>query len=348
MGNAKEASLRIEAIRNEFHPLESATNGYYARAASEKQKVRNQEDEDRRQIQTAADAAYANLEDAVNRLVELPSSRDEVSDQDPAMVEMVTGAIKKFKNLSNVSQQNSYDLGTATGDCDSFRTVLKNHMDELDQRCARYNMEYQSAWSSCDTYESNKNGYTDKQDGLDRQLSNAIDDRDSVGGWFASRFSDDLDDKVSAARRRVDENRSHREVAENDERMNYKLSMTARNCGSACIALKQRTRLKYDEFGEELTRIREAQKIEARLWRGLLELSNMMEDSSFLSSRDNSLRLVLKVLKADDHKFGTDDRYGDVEERIKAAITDKWGAEGLQNLLVPGPLRGPKGFLAND
>ncbi|KAM5521693.1 hypothetical protein FOXYSP1_15584 [Fusarium oxysporum f. sp. phaseoli] len=154
----------------------------------------------------------------------------------------------------------------------------------------------------------------------------------SFGGWVSSGFNNTLDDKIFTIEKRIDENKKKYDEAEENEKWNKRLRTEAMHGRKACRDLKVRIKALNKEFATELLRVNESQLVESSLWRGLLELSSMVEDPKFLSSRDNSLRLVLKVLKADDDKFGSGDRYAHVEERIKLAIIGRWGEDGLKKL----------------
>jgi hypothetical protein len=164
----------------------------------------------------------------------------------------------------------------------------------------------------------------------------------------SSGFSTNLDDKIYTIEKKIEENKKRYDEAEENEKWNKKLRTEANYGRKACRDLKVRIKALDKEFATELLRVNESQLVESSLWRGLLELSSMVEDPKFLSSRDNSLRLVLKILKADDDKFGSGDRYVHIEERIKLAIIGRWGEDGFKKLLVPGERRGPRGFLANE
>lgn len=156
-----------------------------------------------------------------------------------------------------------------------------------------------------------------------------------------------MEQAANIARDNARINQRRREEEAWHENWTYRLSMIARNGGAGCLVLHDRAQAMYDEFGTEQLRIIEAQKVEAHLWVGLIDLRDTIADPEFQSSRDNSLRVVLKILEADENKFGAEDRYALVEQRIKSLITDKWGTDALAALQVPGALRSVEGFLAN-
>ncbi|KAF5553651.1 hypothetical protein FMEXI_2300 [Fusarium mexicanum] len=293
MVSSSDAQENIIVIQKRVSRLQRDTDSLFSQGNQAKASVQKQEAEDREQIKDAGDSAYTALEQAVQRLLDLPSSRDEVSEQDPNIVGIFQHAIKKFEDLSKTSQTNTFQLGTAV-------------------------------------------------------LSDARGERSSFGGWVSSGFSSTLDDKISTIETRVKDNKKKCDEAEENEKWNKKLRTEAMYARKACRDLKVRTKALRKEFATEFLRVSKNQQVETSLWRGLLELSSMVEDPKFLSSRDNSLRLVSKVLKADDDNFGSGDRYAHVEQRIKSAIIDRWGEDGFKKLLVPGERKGPQGFLANE
>lgn len=135
-----------------------------------------QEAEDRQQIRLAGDAAYAELERVVSRLVQLPRSRDEVSEQDSSLLDLVNKAIDEFKKLSATSQLNTFQLGTAMGDCESVRTGLRQHMDKMKAQCDTWNMESQSAWESSEGHRRSKDDYAGKQADFDDRARSTADE----------------------------------------------------------------------------------------------------------------------------------------------------------------------------
>ncbi|SCO90185.1 uncharacterized protein FRV6_14313 [Fusarium oxysporum] len=348
MVSNSDAEEKIIIIQKRVSRLLRDTDALFLQGNQTKSSVLEQEAEDRQQVKGAGDSAYAALERAVQRLLELPSSRDEVSEQDPNIVGIFHHAIKQFEDLSKTSQTNTYQLGTAAANYDSFISVISMHDGKVDSQFSSWNKEQKAAHDSMLVCQKTKSECDRKHRELTQQLSDARGERSSFGGWVSSGFSNTLDDKISTIEKRIDENKKKYDEAEENEKWNKRLRTEAMYGRKACRDLKVRIKALNKEFATELLRVNKSQLVESSLWRGLLELSSMVEDPKFLSSRDNSLRLVLKVLKADDDKFGSGDRYAHVEERIKLAIIGRWGEDGLKKLLIPGERRGPRGFLANE
>jgi hypothetical protein len=89
-------------------------------------------------------------------------------------------AIEQFQELSKTSQTNTYQLGTAAANYDSFISVISLHNSKLDSQSSSWNQEQKAAHDSMLAWQKKKSEYDRKHRELSRQLSDARDER-SVG-----------------------------------------------------------------------------------------------------------------------------------------------------------------------
>jgi hypothetical protein len=144
---------------------------------------------------------------------------------------------------------------------------------------------------------------------------------------------------VDDARNRLNANQAEQNQAKDRMETLYQLSIFTRNASSVLTLLKERIRTISDGFDDEFKGVITAQDVESELWKGLKQLKNNIWSPEFTSTRDNSLRLILQLLTADDEVFLRQEYYEKTEERIKVAIRAKIGEDAVERLTVPVPDR---------
>ena len=115
----------------------------------------------------------------------------------------------------------------------------------------------------------------------------------------------------------------------------YKLASAARLAGAATISLMARIAKISNDFDKTFDDVTGSQEKAAKLWKGLLGLRAKIENTDYKSTRDNSLRIVLQLLTADDRLFSSSSFAADVEHYIKRRIEETLGGEALSKLLEP-------------
>jgi NAD-specific glutamate dehydrogenase len=150
-----------------------------------------------------------------------------------------------------------------------------------------------------------------------------------------SRLNQDVDN----ARNRVNKNEWEKNQSKEKMENFYQLGILTRNASSTLVVLKERVKTISDGFDDEFKAVTTAQDVETELWKGLKELKNNIWSPDFTSTRDNSLRLILQLLTADDEVFLRQEYYEETEKRIKAAIRTKLGEDAVEKLTAPVPAR---------
>ena len=112
------------------------------------------------------------------------------------------------------------------------------------------------------------------------------------------------------------------------------LSVTAMNASSTFLVFKGKVAGTSSDFNKEFARVTVMQTVETGLWEGLLELKNQIWATDYVSTRDKSLRQILILLSADDTVFMRQGYFEQAEVRIREAIRQKLGENGLKNLMI--------------
>ncbi len=155
-------------------------------------------------------------------------------------------------------------------------------------------------------------------------------------GFFYSDTKDRLARDVQEAERMLNASRNQQRRKTEEYEALYKLASAARLAGAATISLMARITKVSNEFDTTFDDVTGSQEKAAELWKGLLGLRAKIENTDYKSTRDNSLRIVLQLLTADDRLFSRRSFAADVEHYIKRRIEDTLGVEALSKLLEPG------------
>lgn len=115
----------------------------------------------------------------------------------------------------------------------------------------------------------------------------------------------------------------------------YQLCIFTRNASAALACLRDRVNTVAREFDEDYARVSHCLEVESGLMSGLLKLRNHISNADFGYTRDNSLKVILGLLTADDEVFQRQSFYEDTEERIKQAIRVRLGNDGVEKILHP-------------
>ena len=152
--------------------------------------------------------------------------------------------------------------------------------------------------------------------------------------FFDSSVEERLREALRDAEARLNENLEHeRKTWDTVERLDQ-LAATAMRASSAFLAFKEQVAGTSAAFNEEFARVTMMQTVETGLWEGLLELKNHIWATDYVSTRDKSLRQILILLSADDAVFMRQDYYENAEVRIREAIRQKLGENGLKSLMM--------------
>lgn len=117
----------------------------------------------------------------------------------------------------------------------------------------------------------------------------------------------------------------------------YQLTMMARNTGAAIQILKVEIEKIASEFDVDFRRVTDELKVANTLWRGLMDLKNVIWATDLYATRDSSLGVILKLLETDDDVFHREPFYEDTQVRIQNAICAKLGPDAILKLKSPQP-----------
>ena len=152
---------------------------------------------------------------------------------------------------------------------------------------------------------------------------------------FDGGLRDRLGRELSEAEDRLNKNLESQRQAQAASERYYQLAVFAKNASSAFMALKQRLGFVVTDFAEMFVRVVEAQNVEVELWTGLLDLKDKIWSTEYVSTRDHSLRQLLRLLTLDDNVFMRQEFFENTEVRIKNAIETELGVEALKRLMEP-------------
>lgn len=110
-----------------------------------------------------------------------------------------------------------------------------------------------------------------------------------------------------------------------------------RESASLILGRKEGVQITAEAFDVEFNKVTNTQTVENKLWDGLLGLRNQIDQTDYRTTRDNSLRVVLKLLKMDDTVFLRRELYEDTEKEIKAAIKGTMGDDAVAKLIRETP-----------
>lgn len=128
-------------------------------------------------------------------------------------------------------------------------------------------------------------------------------------------------------------------ICEKDRRAKifYQLTMVARNTSSAIQILKVEIEKIANEFDVDFRRVTDELKVANTLWRGLMDLKNVIWATDLYATRDSSLAVILNLLESDDDVFHREPFYEDTQVRIQNAICAKLGPDAILKLKSPEP-----------
>ena len=268
-------------------------------------------------------------------------------------------SVEKFEVLAAVSKENANELGVSAGDCINLQYEASQLIQELNDRSGSLNKECEAVLKAKKQTDDDFSMYQDKEENLRDRLHSA-EDSQSVGncipdfgqkltsqqdfgnkliGFFDSDTEDKLDEGVDASKKRLNEKLAHQKESRDKATTYYQLAMFCKNGIAALMDLKNNLEPIATGFSNEYGRVTTAQGVENKLWEGLERLKSNIWSTDFTSTRDNSLRLILQLLVADNEVFHCQLFFEDTKTRIKESIRSKIGANAVEKLLVHIPAK---------
>ena len=117
----------------------------------------------------------------------------------------------------------------------------------------------------------------------------------------------------------------------------YQLTMAARNTSAAIRMLQTHVDDVAKEYDVDFRRVTDELTVANTLWKGLMNLKNVIWATDLYTTRDNALRVILQLLETDDDVFHREPFYEETQTRIQDAICAKLGNDAILKLRAYEP-----------
>ena len=299
-----------------------------------------QESHDR--IRQAAIAAYSALDEATADLLRVQRGTARLSRVDPAIITKLNLATARFVELHSVGDTNAWKLGKDSAALMSFGDSTKTFRLTLQSEHAKLTQQLTDHSAARDRHKSHLSTLKSEESTIRSRRTRAVDD--SENGWnqvaffFKPSARDNLQTIISDADAGLERNRAAQRAADNKIRVLYLLDTLIGWATRALDVVSAAVARVAQDFQAKFARVVGAQQVSDRLFAGLLGMANVVRDGEFGSSRDNSLRVVLEVLRRF-HGLRADHAALEIpgigERRIQRAICEGLGEEGVRRLMEP-------------
>ncbi|KAL2126680.1 hypothetical protein VTI74DRAFT_421 [Chaetomium olivicolor] len=300
------------------------------------------EEETHEKVHQASISAYQALEDAVSGLVTIPRGTARIQRADAGIMNMVDLAVERFRYLHKVSETNAWKLGNDAAALISFADstkAFKNTLQEERQKLKRQLRDHDEARAR---HKDQLKTLKTQEDVLEERRRKAV--RKLEAWWNEIAFviipssEKNLKAVISDAEEGIRKNKSSQRAVDNQIRGLYLLDTLIKWAMRALDVVMETVARVAQDFQAKFERITTAQQISDRLFAGLLEIANKIQDTDFRTTRDNSLRVVLAVLRLY-HELRMDRRALDIpgieERRIHRTICERLGEDGVKQLMLP-------------
>ncbi len=306
------------------------------------------ERETHEKVRGAATSAYQALDEAVAGLLAIQRGTARLQRVDPSIISKLDVAVERFSDLHKVGNTNAWKLGKDAAALISFSDNTKTFTGTLQEERQKLKRQLKEHADGRGRHKEQLNVLKRDEGTIKSRRSKAVDE--SENGWnqvaffFKPSARDNLKTIISDADDSLRKNSASQREVNNKIRVLYLLdtligwAMRALDVVTATVA-----RIAQD-FQAKFQRITSAQQTSDRLFEGLLGMSNAIRDTEFRTSRDNSLRVVLDVLRRY-HGLRVDHASLEIpgieERRIHRAICEGLGEAGVRRLLEPpAPVEG--------
>ncbi|KAI0206633.1 hypothetical protein F4808DRAFT_466644 [Astrocystis sublimbata] len=290
-------------------------------------------------VHDAAHTAYDSLVAVVDSLLTLESGGRRIARVDKTIVDKLEQVVANFAKLSEISKQNAWELGVGATQCMVLGDGATTFVGDLDLRMVTLNSQISGIWTIKQQADNDLNFLqleeSDRRRGVDRARDGRNDGGNKFLGFFDSGVIERLDRDVRNAESRLAENQQRQNQTRDKITTYYQLTMFHKNASAAIAGIKDQVKVLAAEFDTEFKRVIDAQKAEDRLWGGLLDLRNKVLSSDFVSTRDNSLRVILELLQLDDGIDLNHDCLEAAELKIKGKVCARLGDNAVIELTAP-------------
>jgi len=293
-------------------------------------------------VHEAAISAYQALDDAVAGLLAIQRGTARLQRVDPGIISKLDLAAERFGYLHKVGDTNAWKLGKDASALMSFGDSTKTFAETLQQERNKLQRQLKEHNDTRGRHKEQLNALRESEESLRVRRRKAVAELED--GWNQLAYIFDSSPKKRYERMISEADQGLEKNASSQREVNSKiqgLHLLDTLIGWAMRALDVLTasvaRIAQD-FQAKFRRILMAQQISDRLFAGLLGISNAIHDTNFRTSRDNSLHVVVNVLRRY-HELRADhgalDIPGIAERRIQRAICVKLGEGGVRKLMEP-------------
>ncbi|KAL8924493.1 MAG: hypothetical protein Q9172_002658 [Xanthocarpia lactea] len=323
---------------NQFRVLESEATLLISKLHSHRKEIETSETEYQEQIAASQKNAYFALQGIVDSLLKIKNGETRLSRENALLVTALTESTQSFSLFCDQVREHMRVTGSKAGHsmsegdgADVLIRSLRAHYRALDS-------ERKAVTKLSNSYRDECYNLKAREATLQSHVNDARSNQargNSFLALFDSGLEDRLEEGVQEAERVLIVNLYQQRRKNEDYEALYKLASAARLAGAATISLMARITKISNEFDTTFDDVTESQEKAAELWKGLLGLRAKIENTDYKSTRDNSLRIVLQLLTADDRLFSRSSFAADVEQYIKRTVEGTLGVEALSKLLKP-------------
>ncbi|KAL8907063.1 MAG: hypothetical protein Q9171_006010 [Xanthocarpia ochracea] len=324
---------------DQFRVLESEASLLISKLHSHRKEIKVSETEYQEQIAASQKNAYLALQEIVDSLLKIKNGNTRLSRESSLLVTALTESVQPFSLFCDQVREHMRATGTKAGHsmsegdgADVLIRSLRAHYRALDS-------ERKAVTKLSNSYRDECYSLKVREASLQSRVNDARSSQEEFGnaflGFFDSGTADRLGRDVQEAERMLTANRDQQRRKNEEYEALYKLASAARLAGAATISLMARITKISNEFDTTFDEITGSQEKAAELWKGLLGLRAKVENTDYKSTRDNSLRIVLQLLTADDRLFSRSSFAADVEQYIKRTVEGTLGVGALSKLLEP-------------
>ncbi|KAH9882933.1 hypothetical protein J1614_000299 [Plenodomus biglobosus] len=339
---AGDRSGRKSQIEREIAALATRTRRFISEVEDKIGEVTTVEEEDKVQVREASHLAYGALRKIVDSLLKIDNGGKQLSRQDPAICATLDEAVRHFQTLSDISRENAQQLGSHAADYMALGDQAATFVEDLQSYVDSVNADVPYIWSTLKARRKVLQEKQDREGELWNQVVIAQSSRDDLGnnflGFFDSSVLQRLENSLQDAKNRHSQNQYDQLQARNESTEYYKFAIWCRNAGSVVLELKRKVQYASEAFDVEYSKVTTAQSVENGLWDGLMSLRNQIDQTDYKTTRDNSLRVILELLRMDDKIFLRQQLYEDTENAIKLAIEEKMGKDAMAKLEQNAPI----------
>ncbi|KAL4887553.1 hypothetical protein BJY04DRAFT_212587 [Aspergillus karnatakaensis] len=316
-----------------FSILDARTNELIAQHESSVNSLQLVSNLSEKLVSEAARAGYAALEQVVHALLRIEHGQTRLSREDATILDALHGTVEKFEAVCATSEHTTADIALESERCMRLGDNAAKFLDVLTGYMNSLNIESRAIWGQKCVEEGACDEARRWHGDYERHVNNAREERDSIGTNFLGFFDSDVkynaDKLVYGAEQNLRNNEARIANKKRLATIFYQLSMTARNASAAIHTLNVRVQNVANEYDVDFRRVTDELQVANALWKGLMELKNVIWATDLYTTRDSSLRVILQLLERDDEVFHREMYFEETQMNIQQAICGKLGGDAV-------------------